>query len=108
MKVFFKAAQRLGNRAYAAGEQEIPDHLAYNLGFKKLVVSGQARILPRDAAAQKILAGLNARAVSRAKERHERVKAAKAAMGPKLKVTVQQPQSKPVAAAQAQPQGKKG
>jgi len=57
MQVIFTARQVLGNRSYAKGKQEVPDSLAYNSAFKKLVVSGAVQVVPRDAVAQKVQDG---------------------------------------------------
>jgi hypothetical protein len=47
MQVILKKALKIGNRNYAKGPQELPDSLAYNVAFKKLVVSGDIALVPR-------------------------------------------------------------
>ena len=67
MKVNFIAPQKLGNKFYPKGQHIIPDHLAHNLGFKALVKSGIAHVIPRDDAMQKIQLSKDAKAVEKAK-----------------------------------------
>lgn len=84
MKVTFKNPQVLGNKAYPAGTQEIPDGMVFNMAFKALVKTGGVYVHPLDAASQAVRKqkdALNARkslehAAVAKKEIEEKAKAA--------------------------------
>lgn len=69
MKVTFRAPQKLGNVAYPAGTQEVPDVLAHNLAFKALVRSGGIHVHPLDQNAQMVRASRDDRAMKLAQAR---------------------------------------
>lgn len=62
MKVTLKSKVELGNKEFAAGHQEIPDHLFGNQAFKKHVKLGTIVVHPRNAAAQAAQASKDAHA----------------------------------------------
>jgi hypothetical protein len=67
MQVIFTKAMKLGGRVFAKGKQEAPDHLFYNVAFKKLVQSGAVQVVPRDAASQKIQTSKDMKVLQKAK-----------------------------------------
>lgn len=107
MKVTFQSPQKLGNRAYAAGAQDVPDSLAYNRAFKKLVVQGAVLVHPRDAAGQKIQLAKDVKALQKAQAARKAAQAArKAALA--AQASVEAPASEPEAAPSAKGEIKPG
>ena len=76
MKVNFKAAQVLGNRSYNKGEQHVPDALAHNITFKRLVAKGHIHVYPRDAVAQGVQLSRDMEALHKAKLRRQKIEQA--------------------------------
>lgn len=77
MEVIFSAPQKLGNRSFKKGQQTVPDSMVHNNAFKDLIKSGAARILPRDASAQKIQMSRDAKVMQKAKAARFAAKALK-------------------------------
>lgn len=95
MEVIFSTPTTLGNRTFKAGQQSVPDSLAYNIVFKKMVATGQIRVIARDAAKQKAQMAHDAKA--HAKARSARI-AAKALQAPKSAMTAPSAPSSPSSA----------
>lgn len=85
MQVIFKKSEKLGNRVYKAGAQEVPDSLAHNLAFKVLVKSGGVSVPAKNEAQQKIQLAKDAKAAQAAQDAR---KAAKAEAAPKAQADV--------------------
>lgn len=88
MKVTINSPQKLGNRDFKHGQQEVPDSLAYNRQFKKLVALGVIKVHARDAVAQKVQLSRDAKAVQKAQAAR---KAARAARQAALAAQIKQP-----------------
>jgi hypothetical protein len=81
MEVIFSKPTVLGNRSYKKGKQEVPDSLAHNLAFKKLIQSGAVQVVPRDAARQKIQTAKDTKVLQKAKAMRKAHKALQSAQG---------------------------
>lgn len=83
MEVIFTAPVKIGNRNYKKTEkgktENVPVSLAYNRGFHKLVQTGVVKLVPLDAAKQKIRHAHDAKAFAAAKAKRKATLAAKAA-----------------------------
>ena len=79
MEVIFAKATKLGGRNFAKGKQEVSDALFYNVAFKKLIQSGAAQVVPRDAARQKVQTAKDVKSLQKAKAMRKAAKALQSA-----------------------------
>lgn len=78
MEVIFAKATMIGNRSFPKGKQEIPDSLFYNVGFKNLIKSGAAQVVPKDVPRQKLQTAHDMKALQKAKAARKAAHALKA------------------------------